>query len=151
LQGLLHQDDVQQALDFAASLDYREFIPYMEPEDHLEEILRILQPNYPLAIATNRGQSILPILEHFKLKDFFSVVVTSHDVERPKPAPDMLFLVAEKLQIAPDNCLFIGDSELDQRAAVDAGVQFAGYGEMVAGDISLRNHLDLLKYLSGSL
>ena len=147
LANLLRHEDVTQALDFSATLDYREFIPQMEPESNLTELLQDLNDRYPLAIATNRGKSILAILEHFDLHAFFSAVVTSHDVENPKPAPDMLFLAAETLNIKPEKCLFIGDSELDKLAAYEANMQFASYGSGVSGTISISNHLELLNYL----
>ena len=147
LATLLRQEDLSAALNFAVTLDYREFIPQMEPESNLRVLLKHLSGHYPLAIATNRGKSILSILDHFDLQEFFSIVVTSHDVKRPKPAPDMLFLAAEKLDIKPENCLFIGDSELDKSAAEEAKVQFVGYGGGVSGMISLSNHLELLDYL----
>ena len=149
LHGLMRSEDVQAALAFASALDYREFIPHMVPEAHLEEVLSQLSCRYPLAIATNRGQSIVPILEHFNLKDFFKAIVTSHDVKDPKPAPDMLLLAAKKLKIKPERCLFIGDSELDQRAAIQANVQFAGYGPTLSSKITLSSHLDILACLDG--
>ncbi len=147
LANLLRHEDFAPALDFSATLDYREFIPQMEPESNLTELLQQLTDRYPLAIATNRGKSILAVLDHFNLHDYFSAVVTSHDVERPKPAPDMLFLVAETLIIKPEKCLFIGDSELDKLAAGEANMQFVGYGGEVSGMISVSNHLELLAYL----
>jgi phosphoglycolate phosphatase len=149
LACLLRQEDLAPALNFASSIDYREFIPQMEPEPNLTDLLEPLSKQYPLAIATNRGKSILPILDHFNLQDFFATVVTSHDVEHPKPAPDMLLLAAENLNIVPDKCLFIGDSGLDKTAAEAANMQFAGYGGAVSGSISLSNHLDLLDYFMG--
>ncbi len=147
LANLLRAEDLQSALNFSATLDYREFIPHMKPELNLLDLLESLSGHLPMAIATNRGKSIISILDHFNLLKYFSVVVSSHDVERPKPAPDMLFLAAEKLEVRPDRCLFIGDSELDKLAAAEANVQFAGYGGSVSGTISLSNHLELLDYL----
>ncbi len=147
LESLLREEDLAPALSFAALIDYREFIPHMDPEANLVELLGQLSAQYPLAIATNRGKSILAILDHFNLHDYFSAVVTSHDVQRPKPAPDMLLLAAEKLDIEPENCLFIGDSELDKLAALEANIKFAGYGGGVSGMISLSDHLELLDYL----
>ena len=147
LAGLLRKEDLAPALSFAAAIDYREFIPQMDPEPNLTDLLEPLSKQYPLAIATNRGRSILPILDHFNLQNFFSTVVTSHDVKHPKPAPDMLLLAAEKLNIMPEKCLFVGDSGLDKQAAEAANMQFASYGSAVSGRISLSNHLDLLGYL----
>jgi len=147
LTNLFQPDDLVAARKFAATLDYREFIPYMEPEEDFLNLLQRLSGDYPLAIATNRGKSILTILEHFSLQQFFSVVVTSHDVERPKPAPDMLLLAVERLKVEAADCLFVGDSELDKLAAAAANMQFAGYGGEVSAPISLSNHLELLNYL----
>ena len=147
LEKLLRPEDFPAALKFAADLDYRQFIPYMQPEENLGDLLEQLHGRYPLAIATNRGRSIVPILEHFRFRDFFDVIVTSQDVARPKPAPDMLLLAAEKLNKQPFRCLFVGDSELDRTAAVEANVRFAGYGSMVSGTPALTNHLQLLNVL----
>ncbi|WP_321372116.1 HAD family hydrolase [uncultured Desulfuromusa sp.] len=145
LLELMREEDLLPALRFAETLDYREFIPQMEPEPNLTELLEQLSQQYPLAIATNRGKSILPILNYFNLDGFFSSVVTSHDVQRPKPAPDMLLLAARNLKIVPENCLFIGDSVLDKAAAADANMPFAGYGG-VSGMLTLSNHYDSMDY-----
>ncbi len=147
LANLFSQDDLTAAQTFAATLDYREFIPHMEPAANFEDLLERLSGQYLLAVATNRGKSILAVLEHFKFQQFFSVVVTSHDVERPKPAPDMLLLAVEKLQLEVESCLFIGDSELDRSAAAAANMPFVGYGGEVSSNILLSNHLELLDYL----
>ena len=147
LAELMSAEDLRPALLYAATLDYREFIPYMRPEPNLKEVLAQLAVSYPLAIATNRGASIEPILSHFGLEAFFSVVVTCRDVAQPKPAPDMLLLAAKKLNILPEKCLFIGDSELDQQAASGARVRFFSYGGLPSGELSLENHLQLLDHL----
>lgn len=147
LAVLVKPQDLQHALDYAATLDYREFIPYMQPEPHLAFVLEKLALDYPLAVATNRGASVEAILTHFGFEHYFSAIITSRDVKRPKPAPDMLLLASERLKMAPENCLFIGDSELDQQAAAGAKVRFAGYGGLESGELVLQNHLQLLDYL----
>ncbi len=148
LAVLVKPDDYQPALDYAATLDYREFIPQMQPEPYLAEVLQQLALEYPLAVATNRGVSVEPILSHFGIEDYFSAVVTSKDVARPKPAPDMLLLASKRLGFAPERCLFVGDSELDQQAAAGANVRFAAYGGLDAGEVRLQSHLQLLDSLA---
>ncbi|MFO7577890.1 MAG: HAD family hydrolase [Pelovirga sp.] len=143
LAGLMRQEDVPAALAFAAQLDYREFIPLLQPEPHLHAVLDLLAPHYPLAVATNRGSSVIPLLQHFGLRQFFSVIVTCHDVKRPKPAPDMLLLAARQLNRRPGDCLFIGDSEVDRSAAQAGSFHFAGYGAAFHQGTVLRHHLDL--------
>jgi HAD superfamily hydrolase (TIGR01509 family) len=149
LKSLMDDAHLVEALAFSATLDYREFIPQMTPVVGLKEVLEFLQGRYPLAVATNRGGSIVPVLEHFGLQRYFDVVVNSNDVARPKPAPDMLLLAVEKLNAVPGDCLFIGDSELDMQAARGAQVRFASYGGAVPGsDFSLQQLGELRDYLS---
>ncbi|BCA79642.1 HAD-IA family hydrolase [Desulfuromonas sp. AOP6] len=145
---LLGEAMVPTALDIAAKLDYRQFIPFMNPEPQLYSTLETLAQNFPLAIATNRGNSMVEILQHFGLERFFQVVVTSRDVPRPKPYPDMLFLVAERLGMACRDLLFVGDSDLDHEAARGAGVRFVAYKGMTAGDFTIYEHAELVSYLS---
>ncbi|MFO7766339.1 MAG: HAD family hydrolase [Pelovirga sp.] len=154
LAGLMRPEDVPRALEFAAELDYRDFIPLMKPMPHLHKVLEVVAGHYPLAIATNRGSSVVPVLEHFSLKEFFSVVVTSRDVANPKPAPDMLLLAAQQLGQEPRRCLFVGDSELDEAAAAAGSFHFIGYGARFfrnGNDSSVEHHLQLLDHLQLSV
>ena len=110
----------------------------------MREALSRLSAFYPLAVATNRGYSMPSILDHFDLSSYFSAVVTSRDVGNPKPAPDMLFKVAESLNCTTQELLFVGDSELDQEAALAAGMPFAIYRGALQADVQLKRHKDLV-------
>jgi HAD superfamily hydrolase (TIGR01509 family) len=142
---LLGPERVAAALEFAATVDYRQFIPYMQPEPGMVDALATLARRLPLAVATNRGNSMTEILRHFGLSDYFSTVVTSRDVPRPKPHPDMLLLAAERLRRKPRELLFIGDSELDCEAAAAAGITFASYKGELGADIEVRHHADVVR------
>jgi HAD superfamily hydrolase (TIGR01509 family) len=128
-------------------LDHRLIIA---PEPGMREALAALAASYPLAIATNRGHSMPGILEHFGLTGYFSTVVTSRDVNRPKPAPDMLFEAAKRLQLAPQELLFVGDSELDKAAAHSARMHFAAYRGNLQADLRLEHHAELVSLLIGA-
>ncbi|MBW2451943.1 MAG: HAD family hydrolase [Deltaproteobacteria bacterium] len=147
--GLLGQHRVDDALRIAETVDYRQFIPCMDPEPGLKESLSALARRYPLAIATNRGFSMPQILEHFELLKYFATVVTSRDVSRPKPFPDMLIEAAKRMQLSIDDLLFIGDSELDQAAARSAGMCFAVYRGELEADLAINHHHELVEFFIG--
>jgi HAD superfamily hydrolase (TIGR01509 family) len=144
---LLGAERTPEALFLASKLDYRQFIPFMEPEPGMANALASLAMHFPLAVATNRGVSMMDILDHFGLNQFFTTVVTSRDVKYPKPAPDMLHEAARRLQYTPNQLLFIGDSELDQAAARSAGVAFAVYRANLQADIRIEHHGQLVALL----
>ena len=68
---LLGEERVTAALDAASLLDYRRFIPAMQPEPGMTAALAGLSARFPLAVATNRGSSMREILDHFGLVRLF--------------------------------------------------------------------------------
>jgi len=152
---LLAEEDQNVVQAFAATLDYRQFIHHMVPEPGMSESLRGLSASLQLAVATNRGTSIVEVLRHFGLTGYFTAVVTSRDVARPKPYPDMLRKAAEELGFRPGDLLFVGDSELDQLAAERAGVPFVAYkNDLPGGGLRINHHQelhDLLQQLSAGI
>jgi phosphoglycolate phosphatase-like HAD superfamily hydrolase len=59
----------------------------------------------------------------------------------------MLFEAARRLQIASQDLLFIGDSELDQAAAQAAGMAFAAYKQKLQADVSVGSYAEILELL----
>ncbi|NIQ97110.1 MAG: hypothetical protein GWN87_25215, partial [Desulfuromonadales bacterium] len=79
LLTLFGRERADAALEYAQSLNYGKFIPYMRPEPHLFDVLSTLSETFPLAVATNRGTSMPDILVHFDLSAYFTTVITSRD------------------------------------------------------------------------
>ena len=108
-------------------MDYSPFIKDMVIEPGLKELLRILKPRFALAIATNRSNTIGEVLEYNGLTQFFEVVISSLDVQRPKPNPESLFKILDFFNISPDESIYIGDSVVDYETAEAADVPFISY------------------------
>lgn len=149
LATLLGAERAEAALAYACTLDPRQFFEYMTPEPDLLWTLQMLSERFPLGVATNRGASMPEILSHFGLSGYFRTVVTSRDVPRPKPHPDMLFLAAFQLGADPREIVFVGDSELDRQAARAAGSPFVAYRWEGEGGIRIEGHRDLVSLLFG--
>lgn len=121
------EDAKRAALEFRRSIDYGGFLKYLTIEPHLVGLLDRMQNRYKTAIATNRTDTMNRLLSEFGLSDRFDMVVTSLDVERPKPFPDALLKILERFQARPHQALFVGDSAVDEGAARAAGVPFVAY------------------------
>ena len=92
----------------------------------------------PLGLVTNKPTPfVAPLLEALDIAKYFSVVIGGDDVQNKKPHPDPLLLVAERMGIAPQQMLFVGDSRNDIQAAKAAGCPSVGltygynYGEAI--------------------
>lgn len=140
---LLGPARVAEAQAFARTIDIQSLLPLMVPEKGIPQVLDRLGKKMVLALATNRGRSVCSILDHFQMRSCFKAVVTSEDVQRPKPSPDMLLLAVEQLGLRSEQVLFVGDSELDRQAAGLAGLRFVVYKGWVAGDLIIHEHQEM--------
>jgi HAD superfamily hydrolase (TIGR01549 family) len=87
-------------------------------------MLKILSERYPLAIVSARNEvTTRHFLRLNQLEEFFPVVVTSQTCKRTKPFADPLLYAAKQLGVPVENCLMIGDTVTDIRAAKAAGAQ----------------------------
>jgi phosphoglycolate phosphatase len=125
----LFNDDqgFKKAQRYRKKMSYIPFLKYMILEPHLKPVLESLRPRYKTAIATNRSDTMDHVLSAHHLEGYFDLVVSSMDVDRPKPYPDPLIKILEYFKINANSALYVGDSELDQMAAKAAGVPFVAY------------------------
>jgi beta-phosphoglucomutase family hydrolase len=78
----------------------------------------------PIALATNgEPANVAFVLEESGLRGYFRVVVDGHQVERPKPDPEIYLLAARLLDVLPQNCIIFEDSEWGLEAARAAGAR----------------------------
>jgi len=86
------------------------------------ELLNTLHSNgVRIAVATgSTRRSIIPIMEKFGIR--VDAVVTSEDVKRGKPNPDLFLCAAERLGLSPERCIVVEDSDVGIEAARNAGM-----------------------------
>jgi HAD superfamily hydrolase (TIGR01509 family) len=89
-----------------------------------EMLAELSERGIPMAVATStRAVNALTHLGNAGLLGFFSAVVTRDDVIHPKPHPEPYLLAAERLGLAPRDCLAVEDSHSGVRAAHAAGMR----------------------------
>lgn len=92
-----------------------------------KEMLIYLTEIMPLGVVSARDEaSSLAFINQFNLGPYFQTMVTSQTCRRTKPFPDPLLRAAEQLGVAAENCLMVGDTTVDIRAANLAGMQSLG-------------------------
>lgn len=137
----------EEALRFAAAIDYRELLPFLRLEEGFVETLDALRNRVSLAVCTNRSTSVEMLLEDFGLTPYFDCVMTAARVQNPKPHPEPLLKILERYRISPWEALFVGDSELDRRSAEAADVPFVAYKSNLNGLARIDRHTEILTLL----
>ncbi len=123
----------------------------------VDEMLKQLHGRYPMSVVSARDEGgTMAFLEQYNLVKYFDAVITGLSAPHTKPYPDPILLAAKKMNVAPENCLMIGDTTVDIRAGKSAGAQTAGvlcgFGEeselqKMGADIILKDTTELLKIL----
>jgi HAD superfamily hydrolase (TIGR01509 family) len=87
------------------------------------ESVAALSPRWPLGLASSSNREVIDLaLELAGFRDSFRAAVSSEEVERGKPAPDVYLKVADELGAEPSHCVAIEDSSNGLRSAAAAAM-----------------------------
>jgi HAD superfamily hydrolase (TIGR01509 family) len=155
--GREFSDEEIERIQINHETEYAKMVDEVRPLPGANELLAQLRTvGAPFAIATS-GRAAKAMSGIRKLDVPQGVpIVTRDDVKHAKPDPDLFLAAAERLHLAPENCLVVGDSVWDILAARRArslgiGVLSGGYGREEldqAGAFRVYNDpADLLEHL----
>jgi len=100
---------------------YRERLPLIAGA---EEAVRRLAARWPLAVASSSNRSLIDaVLELSGLAVCFRVTVSSEEVARGKPSPDVYLEAARRLGVPTVRCAAVEDSHSGIRSAAAAGMR----------------------------
>ncbi len=103
--------------------EYERNMKLMKPIDPVVDLIREYHGKLPMAVGTGGYQRLAwKSLEILGLKDFFSVVVSSDDVQNHKPHPETFLKCAERMGVEPRFCQVFEDGRLGLEAAASAGM-----------------------------
>jgi HAD superfamily hydrolase (TIGR01509 family) len=102
---------------------YYDQLPQLKPVPEVLEHINAMQGEIPFAVVSgSTRQSIVKTLTAVHLLDRFDILVGSEDYPRSKPAPDAFLVAAERINIAPKDCLVFEDTTMGIQAATAAGM-----------------------------
>lgn len=150
------EQDLTKVDKFRHETSYAPFLQYMTMEPDLIQFLEICKSKYQLAISTNRTNTMQPILDLFKLGNYFSKVMTAENAQRPKPAPDALLEILEHCNCDVDEAIYIGDSIIDRQHSDGCGMRLIAFrNKALTAEYHVNNFLEILHLppfsLDGSL
>ena len=98
------------------------------PYPGVPELMRALRgARCPMAIVSNKPDRTVRELAEIHFPGLLACAVGENEAQgvRRKPAPDTLLAAADALGLAPGDCLYVGDSEVDVLTAARAGMDCA--------------------------
>ncbi len=88
------------------------------------EAVRRTAESFPLGLASSSNREIFEaVLDLAGIADCFGATVSSEEVARGKPAPDVYLEAARRLGVEPERCTAVEDSHAGIRSAKSAGMR----------------------------
>ena len=102
---------------------YYEYLPRLTAVPEVLEVIESSHGNLPFAVVSGSArESVTASLESLNLLEKFDTLVCAGDYQRSKPHPEAFLLAAERLGVAPANCLVFEDTVMGIQAATAAGM-----------------------------
>lgn len=138
--------DLAEVNAYRMALDYTPFLGHMRMEPDLREFLDTTKSRYKLAISTNRTNTMGPILQMFRLEDYFEKVMTAENARRPKPAPDALLEILDYFECEVSEAIYIGDSIIDREHSASCGMRLIGFkNPALAAEYHVTSFMEILE------
>ncbi len=136
---------------------YREMIETRLQDFLVPGVLAFLQTHTttPKGVASNAEPANVDfLLDRGGLRRYFRAVVNGHQVQQPKPHPEIYLRTAELLDTPPADCIVFEDSHTGVEAARVAGMRVVGvcttHGNLPGASITIDNFMsgDLIPWLA---
>lgn len=132
LPHLLHIDEddplVQTLADLQGVIFKEQYLAEIQPLPGVAPFVdRLVAGGSRVALATSAKEDEL---EHYvallRLEGRVAATVSKADVEQTKPAPEIFAIACQKLDVAPERAIAVGDSVWDVAAARKLGLRLVG-------------------------
>lgn len=133
-------------------INFTKHLKFIKISKNMKTLFRFLKNNsYKIAIVTNRSDTTYQILDYFKIKDYFDVILTSEHIKKHKPDPYPINLAVKKLGLKKSEALYIGDDKVDIEAGKKAKVKVVLYKNKFKGADYYINDLRQIKNIIDDL
>lgn len=97
---------------------YSKYLNKVKINKHLFNIIDKIKEEYKIALVTTASKkNVYEILEYTGKTNVFDLILTSDDINKPKPDPEGFIVAMNKYGVEPQNCMIFEDSEVGIEAA----------------------------------
>ncbi|MCR5102098.1 MAG: HAD family hydrolase [Butyrivibrio sp.] len=91
------------------------------PYDGIIETMAVLKDKgYKMAIVSNKPDAAVKELRDKYFGDYLEVAIGDKEGRRRKPYPDSVIAAMEELHSSKDECVYVGDSDVDYQTALNS-------------------------------
>lgn len=124
---------------------YLEFVSRMTPSDLLPGVVKcfeVIKDNNIKIVLASASKNSLDVIKRLEIKNYFDYVVSSKDILKSKPNPEIFIKAAKGIKVATKNCVGVEDSIAGILAINACNMFSVGIGNkknLYPADICLKN------------
>ena len=93
------------------------------PYEGILDVLKTLQTKgYHMAVVSNKADAAVKELIPIYFGDLLPVAIGDMEGREKKPAPDSVYEAMKQLGVTKEECIYIGDSDVDVNTAKNSGI-----------------------------
>lgn len=120
-------ENIEKALELFDSYYEKHMIDMTKPYDGIMEMLDcLINKSINIAVVSNKPHEFTTEVVKNYFDDRFEVVYGHKKNTKEKPDPWAVLEVIDEFKVNKDECLYVGDSEIDINTAKNAGVKSVG-------------------------
>lgn len=118
-------DTVEEIMDCWNEMAHEKYLHEVPLKEGVLEFLQQARAQgLKMGIATSNSRQLTEaVLNALHITEYFDCVLTSHEVQHGKPAPDIYIRLAQELNTAPEHCLVFEDVPAGILAGHRAGMR----------------------------
>lgn len=121
------EDDYVKALEIFTKYYLEHIADYTKPYDGITDVINNLRrEGCKVAVVSNKAHVAAQAVVKDFFGDIFDMVVGKMDDFPSKPEPDSLLYTMKALGCKAEECIYIGDSDVDVMTAHNAGIECIG-------------------------
>jgi HAD superfamily hydrolase (TIGR01509 family) len=133
---VINKYNIPHTVDELVEMDRKRYFEYIlkhddavKPIEGVDELVKELySKKMRLAVASSSPIEVIKlVVKRLKLESYFDELVSGDFVKRSKPYPDIFLYASEKLNVVPEKCIVIEDSNNGVMAAKSAGMKVVGF------------------------
>ena len=152
-------NDEERALVFTSFKNYYldHYADFTRPYPGILEMLKSLKGKCKIALVSNKDDDLTNKLIAKEFPGLFDIVQGSYFDKPKKPSPYLINKIIEENNLNKNDCLYIGDTNVDKESATNAGLkyQLVNYGfrhkeeleKMCPNDTSISTVEELHNYI----
>lgn len=120
----ISEEDYRKVFSEFKSYYLSHYADYTRPYEGIKDLLGALKGKCLIAVVSNKDNDLTQNLINKEFPGLFDIIQGSY-LDRPKkPDPYLIDKILDENNIRKEDCLYIGDTNIDKESALNAGLDY---------------------------